>query len=82
MWVKIWAVLREPIEEAAKATIRMVFQPVIIDPGGIADVLPENIRDEYREWVREPKNRVYAVAILSASQDLALLAADKINPAD
>ena len=79
---RLWNGIKEPMEEAAKAAIKLVFAPSLRNPAEMASALPANMRDEYTDWVREPKNALMAGALISAAQELALSAAEKINPSD
>jgi hypothetical protein len=82
-WLKkLWNAVREPIEEAAKAALGLVVDPVIDDPRKLSGTLPEAIRDDYLRWVATPEGAVMSAAILRAAKDLALRGVEQINPND
>ena len=82
-WLKkLWNAVREPIEEAAKAALGLVVDPVIDDPRKLSGTLPEAIRDDYLRWVATPEGALMASAILQAGKGLALQGIEQINPTD
>ena len=82
-WLKkLWLAIREPIEEATKAALGIVVDPVIDDPRRLSGTLPEQVRDDYLRWVATPEGAVMSAAILRAAKDLALRGVEQINPND
>lgn len=82
-WLKkLWIAIREPIEEATKAALGIVVDPVIDDPRRLSGTLPEQVRDDYLRWVATPEGAVMSAAILRAAKDLALRGVEQINPTD
>jgi hypothetical protein len=79
---KLWGAIREPIEEAVKAGLSILMDPVIQDPARLSGTLPEQIRADYLKWVATPEGAVMSQAILRAGKGLALQAAEQINPND
>ena len=79
---KLWIAIREPIEEATKAALGIVVDPVIDDPRRLSGTLPEQVRDDYLRWVATPEGAVMSAAILRAAKDLALRGVEQINPND
>lgn len=82
MLKKLWGAMKEPLEEAAKASIRMLFAPSVSDPTKLASVLPADVRDDYLKWLANPGNKLMATRVIQAGEALALSAAEKINPED
>jgi len=82
-WLKkLWIAIREPIEEATKAALGIVVDPVIDAPRRLSGTLPEQVRDDYLRWVATPEGAVMSAAILRAAKDLALRGVEQINPND
>ena len=82
-WLKkLCIAIREPIEEATKAALGIVVDPVIDDPRRLSGTLPEQVRDDYLRWVASPEGAVMSAAILRAAKDLALRGVEQINPND
>ena len=81
-WIlgKIWAILRDPVEEFVKTEIKKAFAPALADPSVLLGVLPSAQADVIRPFLQDPETKAVVIGIIAAAETIALKAADKIDP--
>jgi len=80
---RLWASLREPVEEFVKLVLARATDPLIADPGMyLLPRLPESARPTVEAFLATAEGKAAVVEILRVGQNAALDAIDQINPAD